>query len=147
VVNNDECKSRSWILEPTRENLDLIIAEKQQAVDDVVSMGEILDSCRGQMSAEDYEILKKTLDYQEQSVQVFKEEVELYFRYRFFCMTKEPDRFKLLIDSLQRCERAVEKLRGYDPVQADTAMSLVSNIKSLTWVQCCKTFAAPKGIV
>ncbi len=147
VVNNYECKSRSWILEPTKENMDLIIAEKQQAVDDVVSMGEILDSCHGQMPVGDYEILKKTLAYQEQSVCVFKEEVELYFRYRYFCMTKDPDRFRLLLDSLQRCERAVENLRKHDSAQADTAMSLVSNIKSLTWVQCCKTFAAPKGIV
>ncbi|MFA6292951.1 MAG: hypothetical protein WC637_14270, partial [Victivallales bacterium] len=147
VVNNDECKSRAWILEPSKENLDLIIGEKQQAVDDVVRMVEILDSCRSQMPVCDYEILKKTIDYQEQSVRVFKEEVELYFRYRYFCMTKDPDRFRLLLDSLQRCEHAVEKLRRHDSAQADTAMSLVSNIKSLTWVHCCKTFAAPKGIV
>ena len=147
VPNNETCKSRSWILEPTKQNLNLIIAEKQQAIKDVSQMIVILDSCRGQMSDKDYDILKKTLSYQEQSVRVFKEEVELYFRYRFLCMTKDPDRFQLLAGSLRRCEQAIEKLRGYDSVQADAAMSLLSNVKSLTWVQCCKTFAAPKGIV
>jgi hypothetical protein len=147
VVNNTACKARAWILEPTPENLALILQEKAQAIEDVLTMQRILDECRASIAAEDYTVLKSTLDYQAQSVRVFKAHVELFFRYRLFLHTKAPDRFANLVASMARLEEAIVLLRAYDPVQADAAHALLTNIRSLTWVKICGAFLAPKGMV
>ncbi|MEK4057404.1 hypothetical protein MHB84_27875 [Paenibacillus sp. FSL F4-0087] len=120
---------RKWILEPSEENLSLIIDEKEQAIHNVLRMSEILEHCKQELVEEDYTALRKCLDYQIQVVKVFKVHTEMFFRYRQLMMTKREDRYKLLLDCMRRCEEEVAGLRLHDEVQAKHAYALISDIK------------------
>ncbi|AIQ57831.1 hypothetical protein [Paenibacillus borealis] len=128
-VYNTAGLERKWILEPTEENLSLIVNEKEQAVHNVRRMSEILEQCKQELVEEDYLALRKCMDYQIQVVKVFKVHTEMFFRYRLFVMTKLEYRHKLLVDCMRRCEEEVKQLRLHDEVQAKHAYALISDIK------------------
>jgi hypothetical protein len=128
-VYNTVGKERKWILEPSENNLSLIIDEKEQAVQNVLKMSDILEQCKEELTEEDYIALRRCMDYQIQVVKVFKVHTEMFFRYRILMMTKLENRHKLLVDNMRRCEEEVAQLRLLDEVQAKHAYALISDIK------------------
>ncbi|WP_339315928.1 hypothetical protein [Paenibacillus sp. FSL R10-2734] len=128
-VYNTVGKERKWILEPSENNLSLIIDEKEQAVQNVLRMSDILEQCKQELIEEDYIALRRCMDYQIQVVKVFKVHTEMFFRYRVLMLTKLENRHKLLVDSMRRCEEEVAQLRLLDEVQAKHAYALISDIK------------------
>lgn len=120
---------RKWILEPSEENLSIILAEKDLAIKNVQKMSEILEQCKNELSEEDYSVLKKCMDYQTQAVKVFKVHTEMFFRYRLLMLTTSENRYELLMDCMKRCEKEVTLLRDHDQVQAQNAYALITDIK------------------
>jgi len=126
---NTAGQERKWILEPNEANLSLILAEKEQAITNVLKMSEILEQCRYKLVEDDYIALRACLDYQIQVVKVFKVHTEMFFRYRILMMTKLENRHALLMDCMIRCEQEVILLREHDQQQAQHAYALISDIK------------------
>ncbi|NQX66476.1 hypothetical protein HQN90_10095 [Paenibacillus alba] len=122
-------QERKWILEPTEANLSIILAEKEQAIVNILKMSEILERCKRELVEEDYATLRTCLDFQIQVVKVFKVHTEMFFRYRILMMTKLENRHALLMDCMKRCEREVTLLREHDQQQAQHAYALISDIK------------------
>lgn len=120
---------RKWILEPSEENLSIILAEKDLAIKNVHKMSEILEQCKNELSEDDYSVLKTCMDYQTQAVKVFKVHTEMFFRYRLLMMTTSENRYELLTDCMKRCEKEVTLLRDHDQVQAQNAYALITDIK------------------
>jgi hypothetical protein len=144
---NDTCQENSSILAPTVENLDLIVQEKAEAVAFAEQMQRILETCRERLPDKDYEILKQTLDYQEQCVRVWRYHTEAFFRYRLFALKTPGADFGELVAVCKKCQAEIHRLRPYDEEQADTAQALIGNLISLAWVQACKSQSHPKGIL
>jgi hypothetical protein len=147
TYGNDECRKRGVILEPTFENLDEIIREKAEAVECAGRMQAILEQCRGRLPAEDYAVLKRTIDYQAQCVRVWRYHTEAYFRYRLYAANVPGATYGDLVAVCKCCREEIRELRPLDEDQADTAAALIGNLISLAWVQACKTQSHPKGIL
>ncbi len=147
TYGNNECRKRAAILDPTFENLDAIIREKAEAVEYVERMQAILAACRERLPADDYAILKRTLDYQAQCVRVWRHHTEAFFRYRLFARNVPGATFGDLVATCKRCQAEIRVLRTFDEDQADTAQALMGNLISLGWVQCCSCQSHPKGIL
>jgi hypothetical protein len=147
VYGNDECRRRGAILEPTFENLAAIIREKAEAVEYAERMQAILESCRDRLPAEDYAVLKRTMDYQESCVRVWRYHTEAYFRYRLYARNVPGATFGDLVTACHLCRAEIRKLRQLDEDQADIAQALPGNLISLAWVQACRTQSHPKGIL
>ncbi|WP_337102531.1 hypothetical protein [Paenibacillus sp. YIM B09110] len=126
---NTACMERKWILEPTEENLSIILKEKENAINNVLRMSAILEQCKPGLWAEDYMALRKCMDFQIQVVKTFKVHTEMFFRYRLLMLTKIENRHELLVDCMSRCEKEVALLREYDEVQAKHANALISDIR------------------
>ena len=147
VVNNDCCKARAGVLEPTDANLALIVAEKEQAIAAGDAMATILEECRPGLPPADYAVLARTLAYQNQSVRVFKEHVELFFLFRLFKYRPGEGRMEKLQACMARYRAEIERLRLLAPHEARTAEMLLDNVGSRAWVECCAGYKAPKGVV
>lgn len=147
TYGNDECRKRGAILEPTFENLEAIIREKAEAVEHAGRMQEILAGCRDRLPAEDYAVLKRTMDYQESCVRVWRYHTEAYFRYRLFALNLPGASFEDVWTACHLCKAETRKLRLLDEDQADIAQALPGNLISLAWVQGCRTQSHPKGIL
>jgi hypothetical protein len=147
VYGNDECRKRGVILEPTFENLAAIIREKAEAVEYAERMQAILAACRDRLPAEDYAVLKRTMDYQESCVRVWRYHTEAYFRYRLYALNVPGATFSDLVTACHFCRAEIRKLRLLDEDQADIAQALPGNLISLAWVQACSTQSHPKGIL
>jgi hypothetical protein len=147
VYGNDACRRRGGILEPTLANLEAIVREKEEAVDYAARMQAILKACRNRLPPGDYETLQRTMDYQEQCVRVWRYHTEAFFRYRLYRLGRPGGDYDSLIVACDRCQAEIHKLRAFDEAQADAALALVGNLRSLAWVQACSTPMTPKGIV
>lgn len=147
VYGNEALKEREQVLEPIEENLKLIVEEKEEAVAIAERMQQILKSCRAALPEADYDVLQRTMDYQEQCARVFRYHTEAYFCWKLFEAGKLDGNYDRLISVVQNCEREIRKLRDYDEEQADNAYALIGSIKSLAWVLCCSTQMVPKGII
>ena len=147
VYGNDECLSRGKILEPTFENLETIIREKAEAVEYAERMQSILEACRDRLPAGDYEQFKRTMDYQESCVRVWRYHTEAYFRYRLYALQVPGATFGDLVTACNQCRAEIRKLRLLDEDQADIAQALPGNLISLGWVHACTTQSDPKGIL
>ena len=60
-------------------------------------MQKILKSCQDQLPAGDYEILRRTMDYQEQCVRVWRYHTEAFFRYRLYRLNQPGGNYESLI--------------------------------------------------
>jgi hypothetical protein len=147
VYGNVDCKERSGILDLTRENLELIIEEKVEAVRIAAWMQEILRSCADRLPADDYKTLQRAMDYQEACVRVWRYHTEAFFRYRLFDLGVPGGEYEQLMKAVEACELEIRKLRSYDEVQADNAYALIGSIRSLSWVKCCSTQRTAKGVI
>ena len=147
VYGNDECRQRAAILEPTFENLDAIIREKAEAVEYAERMQAILEACHDRLPAEDYAVLKRTMDYQESCVRVWRYHTEAYFLYRLYARNVPGATFGDLVKICNLCKTEIRRLRLLDEDQADIALALPGNLISLAWVQACRTQSHPKGIL
>lgn len=147
VYGNDECRRRGGILEPTLENLEQIVREKDEAVKCAARMQEILKGCREKLPPGDYETLQRTMDYQEQCVRVWRYHTEAFFRYRLYLLNRPGGEYGSLIAACDRCQAEIRKLRAFDEHQADAALALIGNLRSLAWVKACSTQMHPKGII
>ncbi len=147
VYGNDECRRRVGILEPTVENLEAIIAEKDEAVACAARMREILMACEPHLPSKDYAILHHAMIYQEQCVRVWRYHTEAFFRYRLFHLHKPGGDYESLIRACDNCQAEIRKLRPLDENQADNALALVGNLRSLAWVGVCSRQLTAKGIL
>ncbi len=147
VYGNDQCRSRGGILEPTLKNLELIIREKEEAVEYAARMQATLKACKDRLPAKDYEILQRTMDYQEQCVKVWRFHTEAFFRYRLFRLNSPGGDYDSLIRACNNCQAEIRKLRPMDEDQADAALALVGNLRSLAWVTACSRQVTAKGIL
>jgi hypothetical protein len=147
TYGNVECQKQSAILEPTIENLKAIIQEKVEAVQYAERMNEILEQCKDNLPEDDYFELKRTMEYQLQSVKVWRYHTEAYFRYRIYSANIPGSDFMDMAKTCKKCQEEIRKLRKFDEDLADTALALVGNLISLGWVKACKEQSHPKGIL
>ena len=106
-----------------------------------------VEACRDRLPAEDYAVLKRTMDYQESCVRVWRYHTEAYFRYRLYALNVPGATFSDLVTACNQCRAEIRKLRLLDEDQADIAQALPGNLISLAWVQGCRTQSHPKGIL
>jgi hypothetical protein len=131
-ANNENPKKGLWILEPNENNIVLMRKEKDEALEIALKMQQILESCKDQLPAEDYQTFKRTMDYEIQYIRVMREHVEMYFRFRML-LGAGKERLRDLTDNLNktiiRCEREIELLNVQDKDMASNARLLVEDVK------------------
>jgi len=121
------------ILEPTEENIQRIIQEKDDALDCIRKMKEITRKCKDRLPEDDYSVLMKTFDFMEQFTAVMKKHVGMYFRFRAMCMLKGGETFEKIAQGLPKAieelEIEIEKLRKYSQKLADEAYAIINDVK------------------
>lgn len=145
VYGNVAPRKRRWILEPTEQNLRLIIREKEDAVKCAERMQAILKSCQKRLPGDAYEKLQRTMDYQQAAVRVWRYHTEMYFRYRLYIANRGG--YGDVMKAADQCEAEIKALRPLNEKRADNAFALVGNIRSLAFVKACTKQMTPKGII
>jgi hypothetical protein len=100
---------------PTFENLEKIVAEKEEAIELCKKMIDILEEVKPNLKQEDYASLKKTLELELEVVKTWRWLAEAVFRYLIFETTlSEVDREMMrdeIVAAVESCRLQIEKLK------------------------------------
>jgi hypothetical protein len=121
------------ILEPTEENLQQVVAEKDVALDCIRRMQEITESYQAALPADDYVAISKTLAFMLQMTRVMQKHLAMYFRFRGMCMLKAGDVYERMAEGLpaaiSELQTEAERLYPYSPDLAEQSLKILEEIQ------------------
>ncbi|NLO74623.1 MAG: hypothetical protein GX100_11035 [candidate division WS1 bacterium] len=121
------------ILEPTEENVQRVVAEKDVALACIRRMQEITEACREALPEDDYLVLIKTFAFMLQMTRVMQKHLAMYFRFRAMCMLKAGEAFERMAQALpaaiEELKTEAEGLRAHSAELADQSLMILDEIQ------------------